>query len=144
MPLYFRVHPPQNNKTTNNGKINRTPTLHAVVPVSYTHLDIEVFDYLLSRHDELKWDFVQIQLNYVDWRHAKEVNTRNTDAEYLYAELVKRNIPAVIMEPLLGGRLSRLNDHLMAMKFKRYFDRSKRQNSIYRPPSIVADLYYTQ
>ena len=26
------------------------------------------------------------------------------------------------------------------MKFKRYFDRSKRQNSIYRPPSIVADL----
>ena len=54
------------------------------------------------------------QLNYVDWRHAKEVNTRNTDAEYLYAELVKRNIPAVIMEPLLGGRLSRLNDHLMA------------------------------
>ena len=60
------------------------------------HGDIEVFDYLLSRHDELKWDFVQIQLNYVDWRHAKEVNTRNTDAEYLYAELVKRNIPAVI------------------------------------------------
>ena len=31
VPLYFRVHPPQNNKTTNNGKINRTPTLHAVV-----------------------------------------------------------------------------------------------------------------
>ena len=34
------------------------------------HGDIEVFDYLLSRHDELKWDFVQIQLNYVDWRHS--------------------------------------------------------------------------
>ena len=30
------------------------------------HGDIEVFDYLLSRHDEIKWDFVQIQLNYVD------------------------------------------------------------------------------
>ena len=78
------------------------------------HGDIKVFDYLLSRHDELKWDFVQIQLNYVDWKHAKEVNTRNTDAEYLYGELVKRGIPAVIMEPLLGGRLSKLNDHLMA------------------------------
>lgn len=78
------------------------------------HGDIEVFDYLLSRHDEIGWDFVQIQLNYVDWRHAKEVNTRNTDAEYLYGELVKRNIPAVIMEPLLGGRLARLNDFLMA------------------------------
>jgi len=78
------------------------------------HGDIKVFDYLLSRHDELKWDFVQIQLNYVDWKHAKEVNTRNTDAEYLYGELVKHGIPAVIMEPLLGGRLSKLNDHLMA------------------------------
>ena len=83
------------------------------------HGDIEVFDYLLSRHDELKWNFVQIQLNYVDWRHAKEVNTRNTDAEYLYAELVKRNIPAVIMEPLLGGRLSRLSDHLRARRKQR-------------------------
>lgn len=48
------------------------------------HGDIKVFDYLLSRHDEYKWDFVQIQLNYVDWHHAKEVNPRNTDAEYLY------------------------------------------------------------
>ena len=76
------------------------------------HGDIEVFDYLLSRHDEIKWDFVQIQLNYVDWKHAKEVNTRNTDAEYLYGELTKRNIPAVIMEPLLGGRLASLNGFL--------------------------------
>ena len=56
------------------------------------HGDIRVFDYLLSRHDDYRWDFVQIQLNYVDWKHAKEVNARNTDAEYLYGELEKRNI----------------------------------------------------
>ena len=61
------------------------------------HGDIRVFDYLLSQHEKYKWDFVQIQLNYVDWKHAKEVNTRNTDAEYLYGELAKLNIPAVIM-----------------------------------------------
>lgn len=78
------------------------------------HGDIEVYDYLLSRHDEIKWDFVQIQLNYVDWKHAKETNTRNTDAEYLYGELHKRGIPSIIMEPLLGGRLSKLNDNLVA------------------------------
>ena len=78
------------------------------------HGDIKVFDYLLSRQDEIKWDFVQIQLNYVDWKHAKEVNTRNNDAEYLYGELQKRNIPAVIMEPLLGGRLSNVHDHIAA------------------------------
>jgi len=76
------------------------------------HGDIEVFDYLLARHDELHWDFVQIQLNYVDWLHAKEVNTRNTNAQYLYGELEKRGIPAVVMEPLLGGRLSNVPDHI--------------------------------
>lgn len=84
------------------------------------HGDIEVFDYLLQHHDRYKWDFVQIQLNYVDWLHAKEVNTRNTNAEYLYGELQKRNIPAVIMEPLLGGRLARHTQYLMAqLKEKR-------------------------
>ena len=76
--------------------------------------DIRIFDYLLSRHGEIKWDFVQIQLNYVDWKHAKEVNTRNTDAEYLYGESEKRGIPAIIMEPLLGGRLSNVHDHIAA------------------------------
>lgn len=77
------------------------------------HGDIQVFDYLLSRHHEIKWDFVQIQLNYVDWKHAKETNPRNTDAEYLYGELEKRNIPAIIMEPLLGGRLSKVPNHIV-------------------------------
>ncbi|WP_462373299.1 aldo/keto reductase [Alistipes shahii] len=78
------------------------------------HGDIEAFDYLLARHDRYRWDFVQIQLNYVDWRHAKEVNARNTDAEYLYGELSRRGIPAIIMEPLLGGRLSNVHDHIAA------------------------------
>ena len=78
------------------------------------HGDIRVFDYLLSRHDEFKWDFVQIQLNYLDWRHAKQINANNTDAEYLYGELAKRNIPAIIMEPLLGGRLSNVPDNIVA------------------------------
>jgi len=78
------------------------------------HGDVAVFDRLLAQHDRYKWDFVQIQLNYVDWKHAKEVNARNTDAEYLYGELSKRGIPAVIMEPLLGGRLSKVHDHIAA------------------------------
>lgn len=84
------------------------------------HGDVKVFDYLLSRHDEIKWDFALIQLNYVDWKHAKEVNERNTNAEYLYNELHSRGIPAMVMEPLLGGRLSRLNAGLIArMKQRR-------------------------
>lgn len=75
------------------------------------HGDVRAFDYLLSRHDELHWDFVQIQMNYVDYRHA---SGRNFNAEYLYEELDKRNIPVVVMEPLLGGRLAGLSDHLNA------------------------------
>ena len=78
------------------------------------HGDIRVFDYLLSRHDEYKWDFVQIQMNYLDWKYAEAINPRNTNAEYLYEELAKRKIPAVIMEPLLGGRLSNVPDRVVA------------------------------
>lgn len=88
------------------------------------HGDVKVFDLLLSQHEKYKWDFVQIQLNYLDWRHAKEVNERNTNAEYLYGELAKRNIPAVIMEPLLGGRLSKVHDHVVARLKQREPERS--------------------
>ncbi len=76
------------------------------------HGDIAVFDTLLSWHDKYHWDFVQIELNYLDWDFANEINDRNTDASYLYAELQKRGIPAVIMEPLLGGRLANLPQYL--------------------------------
>ncbi len=88
------------------------------------HGDIRVFDYLLSQHDKYKWDFVQIQLNYLDWKHAQASNPRNTDAEYLYNELEKRGIPAVIMEPLLGGRLSKVHDHVVARLKQREPERS--------------------
>ena len=66
------------------------------------------FDSLIALHDKYHWDFVQIEMNYLDWRHAKA--PRNTNAEYLYFELEKRGIPIVIMEPLLGGRLAKLPD----------------------------------
>ena len=76
------------------------------------HGDITVFDTLLSWHDKYQWDFVQIELNYLDWDYANEINDRNTDARYLYNELQKRGIPSVIMEPLLGGRLANLPQYL--------------------------------
>ena len=56
------------------------------------------FDDVMTYHDRYHFDFCQIQMNYVDWYDG--------DAEYLYNELDKREIPVVIMEPLLGGRLS--------------------------------------
>lgn len=71
----------------------------------------DVFDEVLAMHDRVYWDFVQIQLNYLDWRYA---SGNNVNADYLYAELEKRHIPAVIMEPLLGGRLSKVPEHIVA------------------------------
>ena len=71
----------------------------------------DVFDEVLAMHERVHWDFVQIQLNYLDWQHA---SGNNVNADYLYTELEKRNIPAIIMEPLLGGRLSNLPDHIVA------------------------------
>lgn len=60
------------------------------------------FDELIKTHDKYHWDFVQIQMNYVDWTHAD--GQMNTDAEYLYDEIYnKRGIPITIMEPLQGG-----------------------------------------
>ena len=72
-----------------------------------------VFDEVLALDDKYHWDFCQIELNYLDWDYADEINDRNVDARYLYAELEKRNIPSVIMEPLLGGRLVKLPQYLM-------------------------------
>ena len=67
------------------------------------------FDDLIALHDKYHWDFVQIQLNYVDWTHA---GGWNTDAQYLQGELDKRGIQSVIMEPLLGGRLANVPVHI--------------------------------
>lgn len=89
------------------------------------HGDVKVFDHLLEMMDrgEVHWDFVQIQLNYIDWNNAKKINERNTDASYLYAELERRDIPVVIMEPLLGGRLASVSAPIAAkMKQRRHDD----------------------
>lgn len=78
------------------------------------HGDVKSFEWLLEQHDMgvYHWDFSMIQMNYVDWFHAKQVNKINTDASWLYRELDRREIPVVVMEPLLGGTLARHNEAL--------------------------------
>ncbi len=81
------------------------------------HGDARAFEWCIENHAKYKWDFCQIQMNYVDWLHAKAVNTRNLDAKYLYETLDRNNIPVIVMEPLLGGRLARFN-YAVASKLK--------------------------
>ena len=78
------------------------------------HGDVRVFDYLLDHHDEYHWDFVQIQMNYLDWRHAGRRGRRggDADAEYLYGRLEKLGIQTVIMEPIRGGALANVADEI--------------------------------
>ncbi len=71
------------------------------------HGDAETFDEMMKLHEKYHWDFVQIQLNYIDWKHAS-----GATAEYQQQELDKRGIQSVIMEPLLGGRLSKVPQHI--------------------------------
>ena len=117
-----------NNRYMNNGMLDylveeRKAGRIRNLGFSY-HGDIKVFDTLLSWHDKYHWDFVQIELNYLDWDFADEINDRNTDARYLYGELQKRGIPSVIMEPLLGGRLANLPQYLVTELKQRDSERS--------------------
>ncbi len=84
------------------------------------HGSVKAFDYLLA-YRNIKWDFVQIQLNYADWRHAGK---NNVNAEYLLGELEKKNVSAIVMEPLLGGRLAKLSNNLVTRLKERNPDES--------------------
>ncbi len=82
------------------------------------------FDYFMQLHDsgEMLWDFCQIEMNYVDWKHADGV--RNVNADYLYAQLDQRSIPIIIMEPLLGGRLANVPEAIGKQMLQREPDKS--------------------
>ncbi|MBR4897555.1 MAG: aldo/keto reductase [Prevotella sp.] len=87
------------------------------------HGDVRVFDWLLDHQDEYHWDFCQIQMNFLDWRHASLRKGRrggDADAEYLYNKCEKAGVQCVIMEPLRGGSFGRmaqeLSDQLKAVR----------------------------
>ncbi|MCQ2074486.1 MAG: aldo/keto reductase [Bacteroidaceae bacterium] len=69
-------------------------------------------DYMLSLHSKYHWDFIQIQMNYVDWEAA---SARNADARYLYESIYKLGIPIVVMEPIRGGALANVHDKFREM-----------------------------
>ena len=79
------------------------------------HGDVSAFDFLLDHQEEYHWDFAQIQMNYLDWRHAslnKSGWKQDADAEYLYDKMAKLGVQTVVMEPLRGGALARMDDEL--------------------------------
>ena len=85
------------------------------------HSHKEGFDSMMELHPKYHWDFVQIQMNYLDWTHA---GGRNTNADHMYEQLASRDIPVVIMEPLRGGGLASLTKSQTALLKEREPDRS--------------------
>lgn len=86
------------------------------------HGSNDAFPVVLDKYD---WEFVQIQLNYTDWKDmpagfGPAVPGQKTDSETLYNELVKRGIPAVIMEPVKGGALANVSDSIKSKLASRY------------------------
>ncbi len=79
------------------------------------HGDVRDFDWLLDRQEEYHWDFVQIQMNFLDWRHASLRGGRrvDADAEYLYEKCEKAGVQCVVMEPLRGGAFGRMAQELV-------------------------------
>lgn len=78
------------------------------------HGDVRDFDWLLDHNDEYHWDFCQIQMNFLDWRHASMRGGRRSDAdaEYLYNKAEKLGVQCVVMEPLRGGAFGRMAEEL--------------------------------
>ncbi len=60
----------------------------------------ELLDEILSAHPEL--DFVQLQINYIDWEHIGIQSRR------CYEVARKHNMPIIVMEPCKGGNLAQV------------------------------------
>ncbi len=76
----------------------------------------ELLEKVLDLHPEV--EFVQIQLNYLDWDNPAVQSGR------LYDILHERNIPMIIMEPVKGGTLASLPPECEAMFREREPERS--------------------
>ena len=73
--------------------------------------------------DLYDWDFVQIQLNYVDWKEMSRGwggSSGTTSAEYLYKYLESKGIPALVMEPVKGGQLANVDGNIAAVLKERH------------------------
>ncbi len=64
----------------------------------------ELLERMLTEHD---WDFVQLQLNYLDWDLQ--------DAKRQYEIAAAHGLPVVVMEPVRGGALATLSEQARAV-----------------------------
>ena len=78
------------------------------------HDDAETLDRILTDHPEV--DFVQLQLNYLDWNSAVAQSGK------CYETVVKHGKKVMVMEPVKGGSLARLPEEAMKLFEEFYKD----------------------
>lgn len=77
------------------------------------HGTVEDLKRIVAAH---KWDFAQIQMNYLDWK--------NQDAKTQYQILTDAGIPVIVMEPVRGGKLAEVPKDIEDMFKKAEPDKS--------------------
>jgi hypothetical protein len=83
--------------------------------------------------DLYDWDFVQIQLNYADWKEMSRGwggSSGTTSSEYLYNYLVSKDIPVLVMEPVKGGALANVSDGVASVLRERHPDLTPAGNAL--------------
>lgn len=68
------------------------------------HDSPEMLEKVISEHPEM--EFVQLQLNYLDWENAVIQSRKN------YEVARSHNLPIVVMEPVKGGRLASFTEEI--------------------------------
>ena len=67
----------------------------------------DMLETLLNKHPEM--EFVQLQINYIDWEDADIASRRNLEVAR------RHNKPVIVMEPVKGGMLAKLPEKLEAI-----------------------------
>lgn len=93
------------------------------------HDDADTLDRILTEHPEV--DFVQLQINYLDWDGAVAQSGR------CYNTAVKHNKDVIVMEPVKGGTLAQLPPKAMELFKSFYGDKSEKMPS----PASLAVRY---
>ena len=79
------------------------------------------------------WDFVQIQLNYADWKEMSAgwgSGSGVTSSEFLYNHLHDKGIPVLVMEPVKGGALASVSDGIASVMKERHPDMTPAANAL--------------
>lgn len=109
-----------NGRFIDNGVLDYLFSLKEQGVIKHIGFSFHGSDAFLAKMLEMpyKWEFVQIQMNYADWKKISGDNNSSSSGQYKL--IADKGIPVVIMEPVKGGSLANVNDALKSKLAARY------------------------